>query len=281
MIESFFLHADVDDKRNVWSVSSKGFTTKVLLEKLDTVFAKGRFRVLGLPENYQLITTAYSRFLFKNAPVKLFVGSPLLCKYAACDPVSLLSRLATISAHDNATNMWHELRTEEYSTYVLLRQYLSEGVSESVCNLYRQHAISRVFRFLELDDLPLVLQVISQVVDPRWFVNVKNPTRTSRLENHFGLKLKHSTDKRITDRQDRASLLVSLVSNLDASHWIWKEITVCSDPEKATMKACKLLLSFVFRNWLSLLTAQPHFNPILFFKDPITRNRYVQSKVLE
>lgn len=243
----------------------------------------GVYRVMAVPENYRLITEVHSSLVGKTLKSQLLIGSPLLCRQRKWTAEQVLNCLSVLSVHDCLSNTWHSMDSNLYNNYLLLRAYAEEGVSDLVKNIYKHHCLKPVFDFMGLKGIEKAITLISLIVDPRWYINPDRPYRFSGFERHFGLlprqfeqAWKGLLPVDSTDRFYRTYCLTGIVMEMDRHNFVLQDLETGPDGPNMMLKACRRVLAFVVRNWLTSLTRLPYFDPNVFFKQADARNAYLQ-----
>jgi len=243
----------------------------------------GVYRVMAVPDNYRLITEVYSTLVGTPSKSRLLIGSPLLCRQQKTTTEQVLNCMSVLSVHDCLFNAWHAMDNNLYNNYLLLRTFAEEGVSELTKNVYKHHCLKPVFDFMGMTDVKKAIDFITIIVDPRWHVAVTRPYRLSQFDRHFGLLAKRFyrawENPRLLKKDDsyrNTVCLMGIVSGMDKNNFVLQDLkTELSNPTMM-LKACRRVLTFVVRNWLTILTRMAYFDPNLFFKQAKAQNAYLQ-----
>lgn len=275
------LHGNEDG--SVLCANAHGSTLTLTQEQFRAVMRRpGFYRIVAVPDNYRLITEVYSSLVGKGTKSRLLVGSPLICRQRKQTADQVLNCLAVLDVHDSVSNTWHVMNSNLYNNYLLLRTYLEEGVSDLTRTIYKHHCLKPTFDFMGVHDLEQVLATIALIVEPRWYINVARPYRLSGFERYFGLLPRQfngfwecSIASPDDDGFQRTACLTRLVHGIDRNNFVLQDLETGLDGPNMTLKACRKVLSFVVRNWLSSLTRSTYFDPALFFKQAEARNAYL------
>jgi len=263
------LHTDEDGI--YWYINSKGSCE--VFDKFQAVhsFRNGVYRVLGCPSNYRLITELYSRLSRQDADACVYVGSSAVCDKRRSTVEEALSCISALRVHDNLSHQWHALNSTSFNNYLLLRAYEEEGFSDLVSTVFNHHCLYRHFEFAGVP-LHFAIQLISLIVDPRWFIHTNRPFRMQPLESYFGLTptaFSKAWNARLGSKFSaataRAVFLLSAVQELDKHSFVSGEKKDGS-PERQARHSCKILLSYVARNWLEALGLDGYFDHKKFFR---------------
>lgn len=267
------LHTAQDGE--IWSIEAGGNPKPFLHLDNPLRLRSGTYRVIGCPANYQLLTELFSALNRKDEESRILIGSPQICRYRNQTCKEVLSCLSVLNTHDGLKNRWHVMNNQLYNNYLLLWYFNTEGVSDVVINIFRHHCLKKTFSFLGLNSMKLAVYLISEIVDPRRFLNSRRPYRLSRLESYFGLKPGQfrelwnpaaSPTFDLPPHQMRAVLLMDIVRNLPREGWVASETQDIQDEMQQLLRSCRLVLGFVVRNWLRELGVPGYFDPQKFFK---------------
>jgi len=265
----------MDSEGIIWGMTPQGITKPVKLRDLEELSRAGDYRVVGLPSNYRLITELHLMLLKLTAKAQIWVGSPEVCPGKNCQPAPLLSCLSVLGVHDNLHHRWHPLSSETYNNFLLLRALHDEGFSDLTAAIYNSHCLKPFCQFVGLADPQLAANVISNIGDPRWYLNPKRPYRTAKLESYFGLASTQLAGKKSVLRQKRLVTLMAAFNSLKRGSWLRSELTAGTKTNKH--QGCKLLLRFLARNWLTQLTPLDHFDPDRFFQQQEAKLSYLSQ----
>jgi|694.fasta_scaffold62627_3 hypothetical protein len=269
-----------DDAGCVWSLAPRGAFVKprVLVNENSK---PATYRVIGCRQNYALIENLYTSLAWHSKQSRLFVGSAMICsKVATCNDV--LRRLAVLGVHDNLPNLWHIADNRSFHNYRTLNYFTQDRLSDWSTRLYREHCTAPFFAFLGLKREDVALQLISDICDPRWFVDANQPYSVSRLESFFGLRpdafdrVWNSKGANLEDEVVARTLnLMSIVASLPKDSLVFSELQLVTDSCQHSLAACRLVLGFIARNWLAAVANPSHFEPELFFKRPENCKRFL------
>jgi len=269
------LHMDLEG--TVWGLIPQGVASPVLSKDLEALFNSKSYRIVGLPVNYNLITQLYSLLIRRKTKAQLWVGSPKVCSAQNFEPLTILSCLSVLESHNNKHNCWHVLNTEMYNNFLLMSTLRSEGFSDLTAQIYNVHCLRPFFRFLGVNDINAPIELISHIGDPRWYINSNRPYRLSSIESYFGLSPKRQISSRDTLCQHRFKALVAVFELLPNDSILWGELMLHSKSKMKPLQGYKLLLGFLVRNWLTLLTSLEYFDPDKFFLKAESKSFYVRQ----
>lgn len=118
--------------------------------------------------------------------------------------------------------------------------------------------------------------LLSEIRDPRWFVDCQHPDRTSRLRAYLGLHCQQT--KRLSTAANIRRVLAEAVwrgSEIQSPEtnflWqFWHERRQVQSEERATLATTQRLVAFLRYLWLAVLqaeSAEPLFDPRVFLQD--------------
>lgn len=265
----------MDSEGIVWGMTPQGIAKPVKLRDLEQLLRAGDYRVVGLPSNYRLITELHALLTRRKAKAQIWIGSPEVCPGKNCQPAPLLSCLSVLEVHDNLHHRWHPLSSETYNNFLLLRALHDEGFSDLTATIYNSHCLKPFCQFVGLTNPKKAADLISNIGDPRWYLNPRRPYRMSKLESYFGLATAQLSDRKNTLRQARLSSVIAALDSLPSDSWFREELLTRPSADK--YRGCKLLLGFLVRNWLTQLTPLDHFDPDRFFQRPEAKLSFVSQ----
>tara|TARA_R110000751_G_scaffold1985_5_gene7607 strand:- start:22937 stop:23809 length:873 start_codon:yes stop_codon:yes gene_type:complete len=274
--QSNCLHTD--EKGTYWHIDKQGRHSKFLGLESTKALDSGPYRVIGCPDNYRLITELHLRFNRQDNEAAVYVGSPLVGKGRSCTR-DTLNCISVLDVQDNLSCRWHKLSGQGFTTFLLLQAWKESVLGDLVKTVYKTHCLSSHFDFIGVSRAN-ALQLISQIVDPRWFINSNRPMRMQSLEAYFGLTprlfnkaWKAGLEIKPNDTTVRAAFLMNVVGSLKDESCL-RQASKRLDAENITRHSCKRLLNYVFRNWLEAAGLKGYFDPEKFFKTYDSRVDY-------
>jgi len=294
------LHADRDGA--VWFLDGKRSPTcsgEAVDTFLDMRLIQGRtIRLLGTQENAALATALYHAKV-DGVVANVQLAGPLVCATQAerGDPARTLWRMRQCRL-PGSLGGWHTMRHAEFATYALIRQLRVDGcVTEAVYNWLRSHPVYRSLRFIgTLHEQNLAI-LLATLVDPRFYVDLRKPDRSSKWFAFLGLTPRTQTavDKphqaavwdqyrhrcKLTkacwhpggsDLQVSASLrTLATLCETGPRHFLWRIWKAQDDKSRATLRASQAFATFLRYVWLDAVTpyaaagGERLFSPELFF----------------
>lgn len=266
--DSICLHTE--DNGDYWYIDTRG--RYAVFDKLDTTVTlrPGVYRVLGCPENYRLITELHSRLSRQEAEAQVYVGAAKICNKRKTTVKEALSCISVLKVHDSLSHQWHAVTSKSFNNYLLLRAYEEEGFSDLVKAVFKHHCLCEHFEFLGVP-MHYAIQLMSMIVDPRWFISVNRPMRMQPFETYFGLAPADfgkawdaKLAKSFTVKSVRTAFLMHTLREATDDCFI-RKMVVSAGVKGVERQGCKLLVGYVVRNWLEELGLKGYFDPDKFF----------------
>lgn len=254
-----------------------------------------RVRVLGVPQNAELIISLYLRRR-KSEVVSIEVAGPNICESPdeLADPETVLYRMRS-TALASACGGWHQVSEADYLTYALIgRLNRMNGAFDSVAATYLQaHPVFHALTLIPTLSRSHVAQVIQMIVDPRWYVDRRAPERQGKLELYMGLmpsvqkKVSDATELLIKARELRCATVLEAwkthhpgaVDLADPRNFLYRIYKASGEGAKGDLRASQAFLRYLRYNWLDATCRRKGakdglFAPELFFKTPGERETY-------
>lgn len=236
-----------------------------------------RYYIIASDINCQLIVAVYDELTSREMPAKIFAGSRLLSW-----PLDVQSPLAS--------GLWHAVTAKTRECYRFRAQFAAASAGGHLFSPepFCLPMLVPLLRFAGFDsccfDLPFLASVLCEIGDPRWFFQpwrFRDRDPIKQLARYFGLFLTSRSISELAKR--RQSLLVGLWSQLPEHAWLRQEYVARRRLQPATRAASllgpKILLEFICRNWLSILTEQNYFDPTRFFRCEDALRSYDQQRL--
>ncbi len=263
-------------------------------------FARGteQIRVLGSSENARLITLLYCKKKagrFKS----LQVGSPLSCESASrrdnpCHVLAAMRRWNVVPSCGG----WHEMTGKDIPSYILGSRRLDRdsagAMPASDLSILKTHPVYYAVAGIHGIHLPSVAAIVGEILDPRFFIDLDEPDRLSKLESFFGLDPKDiaAGGRAGAPGQHRryVTLLAAWKSQSEPSSreiadnpemFPWREYARHKESRKGDLRASQMFLHYLRHTWLDALYpdrkpwVEPLFAPDRFF-DSDCRDWYLR-----
>jgi hypothetical protein len=254
-----------------------------------------RVRVLGVPQNAELIIALYLR-RNKSEIASIEVAGPNICEASEelSDPEIVLHRMRTTSLA-SACGGWHPIGEADYLTYALIgRLNRTAGTFDSVASTYLQaHPVFHALTLIPTLSWSHVAQVVRTIVDPRWYVDRRAPERQGKLELYMGLT--PSVQKKVSDetklltkvRELRCSTVLEAwkthhpgaVDLSNPRNFLYRIHKASGEGIRGDLRASQAFLRYLRYNWLDAADKRKGakdglFAPELYFKTPAERETY-------
>lgn len=254
-----------------------------------------RVRVLGVPENAELITALYLR-RYKNEVASIEVAGPNICetREELADPETVLHRMRSTPLA-SACGGWHALGDEDYLTYALIARLNRNGnVYDTTVTAYLSaHPVFHALTFIPTLSPQHVALVLKAIVDPRWYVDRRAPERQGKLELYMGLT--PAVQKRVSDsnvllhksRELRCAAVLDAWKNkhpgsvdlADPRNFLYRVHHAAGGGTKGDLRASQSFLRYLRYSWLDAADKRRGakdglFAPELFFKTPGEQEAY-------
>jgi hypothetical protein len=295
------LHTHADGR--VWFAGGIGPTTNS--EQLLDAFLLSpvlngigvQVRVLGLPQNAELISALYLR-RYKNEINRVEVAGPntLHTPEDIEDPHVVIQRMRSVDV-PAAAGGWHTLSVHDYPTYAMIaRSRRANFAFDDAAQTYlRMHPAYKALTFIPTLNEEVVAQLLSTIVDPRWYVDRKAPDRAAKLELFLGLTPQVqecvSAARRLLykNRELRCAIVlrawktvsVEEVDLKQPANFLYRIYNATGAGSKGDLRASQAFARYLRHNWLDALdgrrgTKDGLFAPDLFFKTPAEREAYAE-----
>jgi len=251
-------------------------------------------RVLGTPQNAELIAALYLR-RHKNEIRALEVAGPqVVLATKTTDPREAIIQMRGLALAP-ACGGWHLISMMDYPTYAMLARMLRTNFvfDESVNTYYHLHPAYRALSFIPGLSLEEVAKLLTTIIDPRWYVDLRMPERTSKLELYLGLTPK--IQRRVSDksqilkrvRELRCANVLSCWKTAESdsvdltapANFLYRVYRNAGGGAKGDLRASQAFVRYLRHNWLAGLENRNGvkdglFAPDLFFKSPAEIESY-------
>lgn len=243
-----------------------------------------RVRVVGGPENVQLILRLYEFLRHRPGPV-LEVCSPLCSEGAdRRDPELTLYRMRGYGLPPSLGG-WHAFGALDLPSYALAHLLNPAcGAREGQANLDTVlrwlyiHPVWPALSFVDHLNRLAAAQLLALIIDPRWFIDLAHPDRQDRLEQFLGLnaKTQGGLDRgNASWRSDRCRLVFKSWNTLQlrelpqAPGRFLYRARGTPGGSRGDLQASKVFVDFLRQVWLNVLCTGPQagrlFVPEYFF----------------
>ena len=237
-------------------------------------------RVSGTRENASLLLALFQAR--RNGLLSgLEVCSPLCCEPADTrrDPEVFLHRMRSFDV-PSSLGGWHEFTNQDAISY-LLATYIDRrgGAGPVELQLLLAHAAWPALSFVHCLGRTAACNLLAEVLDPRWYIDLGDPDRTAKLEQYLGLN-PVSMDQSTVKRRRRDLVLAcwrgdQVPGRHDVAlpgQFLWRYWYAKGGGPKADLSTCKLFVAYLRSAWADAVCASPHaghlFVPRHFFATP-------------
>jgi hypothetical protein len=254
-------------------------------------------RVIGAPCNAELITSLYLRKARREL-ASLCVAGPNICESLVelADPFTVLLRMRDVY-YASSCGGWHELTEPEYAIYALLarQKRTSSWYDKAVKAFYETHPLYKIVNFVSGVSHHRVIELLTTIIDPRWYVDRRRPDNPAKLELYLGLTPK--TQNRVSDvtkiikrgRDFRCALVLSCwktqnPENIDFNapdNFLWRIWDKAGRGAKGDLRASQGFVRYLRANWLDIITQRPGARDDFFLRERFFKTNEEQSAFLK
>jgi hypothetical protein len=189
-LETLKVHAGRD---GIWYLDGAGlprlarmsvaeFIGSALLKRVDKV------RVIGAPCNVALVVALFNQKVRKRI-ASVEVATPLVCHTQSerDDPATVLYHMRRFSRAPSQGG-FHEVTEYDYRAYALAYEVQQHrSVTKLAIRLLHAHPAWKPLTFIQTISPSHCAQLLAEIIDPRWFVDVCRPDRAAKLQQYLGL----------------------------------------------------------------------------------------------
>lgn len=242
------------------------------------LLTKRPVRILGTTENAELVVALHDRGFDRG----LQLGTPAVCDSSASrlSPDQALFR-AQYVAGPASLGGWHWVAPIDLLTYRLI---VTQQLDVDRRNLYKRHPVHLLTSFVctSHEQHVACAELLSTIVDPRWYIDPVHPDRLQRLHQYLGLTpavflesvvgpggAGGNTGRAATARKAWSSgVRFPTVGPPEPEALLWR--IMCSKPDRVAgfLLATKTFVNMVRAIWMDAITGQhqQYFDPTAFFR---------------
>ena len=282
-----------DDNGYVWYSDGVGQpqnsekTTEEFLRSAVVNKLSAQVRLLGVSRNANLIVEFFKRRQKKEiADIQL--AGPNGCVADLHDPAHILLRMRALILSPSCGG-WHSMTLGEYATYMLLAQMQKNQFEFTVesSTYFKLNPLYKLFTFIPAMNETACAALLTTIVDPRWYVDVRMPDRSSKIELFLGLtpkvqRIVSDTQRVITKKRDiRCAMVLNCwktrkPDEIDFNaprEFLWRVWRAAGEGAAGDLRASQTFVRFLRLNWLDYLDTRRGkkdgiFVPTRFFKTP-------------
>lgn len=165
---------------------------------------------------------------------------------------------------------WHEFSEDDYPSYYLANYFATNsklatlGVFDEVL---KAHPAWKGLSFISHLNMDKCARLLATILDPRWFIDIKEPDKNSRIENFLGLKPSIlSKTKSLSNSQSRQIRNCRLVLESwkmgrptsdseynQPDNFLWRIHALEGCNEKADIRVSQVFITFLKAVWLDAI----------------------------
>lgn len=219
------------------------------------------------PEGIRMLGTAASAEvlcrLHKLLPDAVIeVASPLVChtQRERNDPVVAIYRMRQCLLAPSLGG-WHRVTQADYATYRLL---VAIRRGEPTQPWLRRHPAYYDLKFIRTLNEVAAARLLAEIIDPRWYIDIKNPYRLARLRAYMGLTPKYAArwgqadESTVVQRGETAAacwMQDRVPDYKDPRNFLWRRAAVADRVQLGSLRATQVLLTYLVRTWQQQLSA--------------------------
>jgi hypothetical protein len=253
------------------------------------------FRVLGIPQNSELICALYLR-RYKGEIRSVEIAGPniLDTQHELKDPATVLMRmrLAVVSP---ACGGWHSITLHDYPTYAMLARMTRNNFvfDEPATSYLHMHPAYKALTFIPTLSESDAAKLLVTTIDPRWYIDRRRPDRIKKLELFLGLtpaiqeKVSNSNKLLTKARELRCVAVLNSWKSANTEtidlkkpeNFLYRIWHAAGGGAHGDLRASQAFLRYLNDNWLSVLENRKGpkdglFAPNLYFKTPAESESY-------
>lgn len=257
---------------------------KAVEEYLKSLTDDACLRLVGVAGNANLLTWLYAN---KNPDTVIEVASPRVCDTLAelALPEVVLFRMQQCILPASLGG-WHRFSQVDDVTYRMIAAMHAGKRAAEIVNVLKQHPLYPFLSFVSPISLIDAVHVIKEITDPRWFIDLKNPTRMARLRAFMGLdpdKVSDVCDRRVTTvRHRRCWYLLKTwgftrphtVDLADPRQFLWRRLEAAKangSVQRAVLRTSQTFLAYMTYAWQEVLVKRRTSEMQLFVPESILR----------
>jgi hypothetical protein len=257
------------------------------------------FRILGVPQNAELLCTLFLRVRQREIHAVELAGSNVFSdKFSTLTAQQVMMRMNGVYAAPSCGG-WREMTAADYNMYALIARFLRNNyVFDSSARIhFASHPIAKLMAFIPTLSESDAAWVIATIVDPRWFVDRR---KTEALKNvFFYLGLTPAVQTRVSDktcllsksRELRCARVLAAWKSQDVlpekidlqnpANFLYRIRAAAGGGAKGDLRASQAFIHYVVSNWVAATDRRSGFRDGLFaadlyFKTPTEQTAYKQ-----
>jgi hypothetical protein len=241
------------------------------------------FRILGIPQNAELMCALYLRQHKKEVRFIDVAGPNILNNFAELDQPALVLQRMRATSISPAAGGWHQLSMHDYPVYATIAKKMRAGFvfDDNIKAYFHLHPAYKALKFVQSLSEEYTSLLITEIIDPRWYVNRQNPESPKKLELFLGLtpaiQQRVSNQKQIlTKKRDiRCSTVLSAWKTEDPAkvnlelpaNFLYRIWHFCGGGWRGDLRASQAFVRYLCDNWLAGLDSRKGAQDGLFLPD--------------
>ena len=255
------------------------------------------FRLLGVPQNAELICALYLRHYKGEVRAVELAGPNILdCRDEINNPSGVILRMRGANV-SSACGGWHQLTLHDYPTYAMLARMLRTNFvfDDTAATYFNLHPAHKALSFIPTLSQEAAAKLLIHIIDPRWYIDRRRPERIKKLELFSGLtpavqtRVSNKTCILKKAREFRCASVLDTwktqpyeaVDAKDPANFLYRVWHAAGGGCHGDLRASQAFLRYLNDNWLAGLERRTGlrdglFAPDLFFKTPVEAAAYTE-----
>ena len=158
---------------------------------------------------------------------------------------------------------WHEFGEQDLPSYYMARHYIT-GSEQDIEPILKNHPVWPSLSFIPHLDLQKCSRLLALLLDPRWYIDLEEPEKLSKLEGFLGLTPKVQYNVSTNSGQevpgsDKCQLVMdtwntgrpSKEEMKQPGYFLWRVHSTEGTGSKADLRASQVFISFLRNTWLN------------------------------
>jgi len=242
-------------------------------------------QTLGISGNMDLILALYAK-LKRRQLASVQLAGPLVCETKqelATPPVALLRMRQCRLA--GSLGGWHDMLEGDYSAYALLANLKKSGRwTEHARRLLEEHPAWVSLQFITQISPEYAGLTLAEIVDPRWYIDPRNPNRISKLESYLGLipRIQPTCSVGDTTYHRRCRYVLKTWKSLpeptgetlrQPGNFLWRIWKNAGGGDRGDLRASQAFIAFLRHSWMDRIIGKSVRSCSLFSPDALFRTQ--------
>ena len=220
-------------------------------------------RMVGLQQNVPLIVHLYETAKQLGKELCLELVTPRICRTEADNSEISIYRMR--QCHwPSSLGGWHRVTDAEYVTYALADEFRKSRrvYTDRAEELFRQHPAYRALQFIPTLHESSAACLVADILDPRWFIDLRHPHRVSPLLAYLGIHPKYAPLSAATTVKGKRFRLVrrawqsgDLYKEAEnrPGDFLWRRRNSAKSLMNGELRGAKDFVAYLSRNWHTAL----------------------------